>query len=867
MNVEIIEALQQYIHQGDTDADLKERLMNKLSMTSEDADSYLAKAHEWPGLPQTAEELDAIDILGDVDRNDILTMQTEAVGFLNAGKSLLETADELVKGWDASQEQMLAIAQQADELRRRLVSEAPVEQVVAVREGFREIALRSAARGEGRVLPIQVGGKNPLIKWADTPIDTATTEEWAGLSQAWIEEHAAKFPNVNAAIIAKPTEHLFIDEDESDRFRKDYEQFSGEPFPKTYTTSARADHRQSHWKQTDRTRKMGNVMQGSTVDGILSVRQNNLYVLAEGSQHKNGVDIYRVFDDSPIVPMPDKLVDYIESIRTDRNKETGDFTKKPEGWLDEPFIHHNINNQLISFAGHYIRANNISDPDELETLLIAKLVKNGCFHTDAKTPFAYNAKEVRKIAEDKVKTWKTGEELRQQGAIAFTSGSVAVYPAGLQNEQYAMTPEQVEAEYEKDFPVIALVEQPGPSWDDDIMYGIAGEIIRKASEYCEAHPAGMYLDLLVAFGNIVGRGPYFNINSTRHYTNEFMARVGLTAESRKGTGRDVIDELLRMVDADWYRGRIMSGFGSSEAIINELRDPMEQRVRDRKSATGFQLIVAPGVADKRLCIREGELASVFQLAGKKESRADIVLRDGWDGQPLRNLVKGKSRDGLSNSAVCMEPHLSISGDTTRAELVAKMPSGAADNGFGNRFLYCYVYRTKKCPNGGPQLNWSDVVLKLYERIQWAKELTYVPLTKSASKLWARMYVALDEPGNKLPGLAGAMTARSAAHIRRLALIYALLDEYDVVENRHLHAAKRMWDYCQESAKFIFTGTTADQDRIIDFVRRNREVTVTQIVQELFQKHKRSTWVETQVNGIIAGTKSIIRHGDKVIAVG
>jgi len=282
--------------------------------------------------------------------------------------------------------------------------------VTAPTNSFKEIALRSAARGESRVLPILVGGKNPLIAWGDTPIDIASTEQWAALYPAWIEEIAAKFPFVNAAVIAKPNENLFIDEDDSQRFRKGYEKFSGEPFPKTYTTSARSNRCQSHWRQTERTRKMGNIAQGSTIDGILSVRQNNLYVLAEGSQHKNGVDVYKTIDPSPAIPMPDKMVDYILSIRTDRNKETGDFTKKAEGWLDAPFIHRNIDNQLIQFAGHYISAKNINDPEELYTLLAAKIEKNGCFYEDSKTPFPCDMERVREIAERKVKEWRTGEE-------------------------------------------------------------------------------------------------------------------------------------------------------------------------------------------------------------------------------------------------------------------------------------------------------------------------------------------------------------------------------------------------------------------------------------------------------------------------
>lgn len=175
---------------------------------------------------------------------------------------------------------------------------------------FREIATSSVARGETRVLPIQIGGKNPSIKWKDTPFDLASTDEWAGLVGQWIDEQSEKFPNANCAVIAKPYERLFIDEDDSTAFRDGYELFSGEDFPHTYSTSARTDRLQSHWLQTDATRKMGNVAQTKT----FSVRQHNLYVLTEGSQHKNGIDIYKVVDDSPVIPMPDSLVAYIKSL-------------------------------------------------------------------------------------------------------------------------------------------------------------------------------------------------------------------------------------------------------------------------------------------------------------------------------------------------------------------------------------------------------------------------------------------------------------------------------------------------------------------------------------------------------------------------
>ena len=187
-------------------------------------------------------------------------------------------------------------------------------EVVPAYEGFRAVALRAAARHQ-RVLPILVGAKNPSIKWAGSPIDTASWQEWSQLSPAWIDLQARKFPGAAVAVIAKPDEDLFLDEDESKRFREGFVSWSGLPFPRTFTTESRPDHRQSHWLQTEKTRKLGNVTQGQL--GFLSVRQNNYYVLSEGSPHPKG-GFYRIVDDTKAIPMPDKLVEYIRHLQKEQ---------------------------------------------------------------------------------------------------------------------------------------------------------------------------------------------------------------------------------------------------------------------------------------------------------------------------------------------------------------------------------------------------------------------------------------------------------------------------------------------------------------------------------------------------------------------
>ena len=60
------------------------------------------------------------------------------------------------------------------------------------------------------------------------------------------------------------------------------------------------------------------------------------------------------------------------------------------------------------------------------------------------------------------------------------------------------------------------------------------------------------------------------------------------------------------------------------------------------------------------------------------------------------------------------------GDTTIHELRRKMPPGSDENGFGNRFIYVYVYRVKDCPLGGPPLDWSKETEQLFLTVHWAK---------------------------------------------------------------------------------------------------------------------------------------------------
>lgn len=179
---------------------------------------------------------------------------------------------------------------------------------------FRAIAELSISRGENRILPIVVGAKKPAVVWNKLAINIMPTDKWSPLVPGWINEQDEKFSDLNACVIAKPDEFLFVDHDTMKEFRDGYEKFSGKPYPVTFTTSARENRCQEHWLQTDLTRRLGNVAQFN-VDGIdLSVRQHNLYVLAEGSLHPSG-STYEAVVDAPVIPMPDDMVEYISFLK------------------------------------------------------------------------------------------------------------------------------------------------------------------------------------------------------------------------------------------------------------------------------------------------------------------------------------------------------------------------------------------------------------------------------------------------------------------------------------------------------------------------------------------------------------------------
>jgi hypothetical protein len=197
----------------------------------------------------------------------------------------------------------------------------------------------------------------------------------------------------------------------------------------------------------------------------------------------------------------------------------------------------------------------------------------------------------------------------------------------------------------------------------------------------------------------------------------------------------------------------------------------------------------------------------------------------------------------NNPAKATGAHVSIVGHITQDELLRYLENTEAANGFGNRFLWFSVRRSKALPLGG-KLSEGDIapiIDRVTEALHFARGTDEMQRDPAADEVWCRVYEELSEGK---PGLLGAMTARAEAQVMRVACIYALLDHSTIIRVDHLMAALAVWDYADASAEYIFGERMGDPaaDRIVDaLVQAPNGMTRTEI-SNLFGRHMSGTQI-------------------------
>jgi hypothetical protein len=383
-------------------------------------------------------------------------------------------------------------------------------------------------------------------------------------------------------------------------------------------------------------------------------------------------------------------------------------------------------------------------------------------------------------------------------------------------------------------PPIVLPEWPTPP-GSAAYGGLAGEIVRTIEPQSEADPVALLVQLLIAFGNVIGRGPHVRVGAARHHANEFGVMVGETSAGRKGTSWSDARQFIAPADPDWHNGRILGGLSSGEGLIYAVRDQVEGQVpvKEKGRIVDYQTaVIDPGVGDKRLLGFESEFGGVLKALGRDGNKLSAVIRQAWDGDALASLTKGSPYRATG-------AHISIVAHITADELTQLLTTCDQANGFANRMLWVCCRRSKLLPYGGrlAQQDADRLKAKVVDAITFAKGVDAVGWTRGAMDLWEDAYPRLTAPR---PGVFGMVTSRAEAHVVRLALLFALLDRSGEIRPEHLRAALALWDYCERSALYIFGDALGDRDAqaILDALRAAPAgLTRTEISRGVFNGHK------------------------------
>lgn len=373
--------------------------------------------------------------------------------------------------------------------------------------------------------------------------------------------------------------------------------------------------------------------------------------------------------------------------------------------------------------------------------------------------------------------------------------------------------------------------KPFPAPDEKCFDGLAGDFVRLIEPHTEASPMALLAQFLVYYGNIIGRTAYMQIEGDRHYTNLFCIVIGNTAQGRKGTSFGRVCQIFKGIDEHHEKNCLVGGLASGEGLLYQIRDPMVTTKKNKETGGLEEIVIDNGVSDKRLLVSEGEFAQVLRVQGRDGNTLSTYIRNLWD--------KGTAQSMTKNSPLkTTDAHVSINGHITQTELLLTMSEVECANGYANRFLFFYVQRARFLPFGGeiPKSEFGKLQDRIAEAIEFAREKGLMSFSIEASKLWASTYERLE---TSRFGFLAKITQRASPYVLRLSLIFALLDKSNVIEKQHLETALSVWQYAEDSARYIFGERLDNQtaEKILSALKENQKKGLTRTgIRDLFDRH-------------------------------
>lgn len=391
---------------------------------------------------------------------------------------------------------------------------------------------------------------------------------------------------------------------------------------------------------------------------------------------------------------------------------------------------------------------------------------------------------------------------------------------------------------------LAQILGPDDSWpvlDPAALHGIAGEVVALLEPHTEADPVALLVSFLSEAGTMLNRGPHLYLDGVFHPLLFWAVLVGNSSKSRKGTAGKRIEALMGQADAAWTRGERKGTLSSGEGLAYAVCDP-EYREKEVKGKT-VRECTEEGVEDKRIHLVQSEFGAVLRVMAREGNSLSGVLRDAWDGQTLAPMTKG-------NRVRATNPHIGIVAHVTKDELLRNLTDTESTNGFGNRFVWFMVRRSKELPfHSSPSASaFGALAARVGKALREARGFGALGITGKAKEAWVEIYHDLSADR---PGLSGALLARGEAHVMRLSALYACLDGQSSIDLVHLKAGLALWQYAESSTKLIFGQSLGNPtaDTILRALQAGGELTDSQI-SDLFGRHISATKLEQAKNAIL-----------------
>jgi hypothetical protein len=375
------------------------------------------------------------------------------------------------------------------------------------------------------------------------------------------------------------------------------------------------------------------------------------------------------------------------------------------------------------------------------------------------------------------------------------------------------------------------IERPFPKLHPMARHGLIGRILKVIEPETEADAVAVLVQLLAALGNIIGRSPYFIVEGAIHHTNIYAILVGQSAKGRKGTSWRHVLNICKEVEKGWVDECTASGLSSGEGVIWAVRDAIYKPERDTKTGEVKEVKVDNGIDDKRLFVTEEEFAQALKVMSRPTNILSVIIRSAWDTGDLRTLVK-------NNPTRATGAHITICGHITREELKRELTQCDLFNGFANRFLWVAVRRSKCLPEGGRMSKEANKSIggELSHIVGKARNISEMTRSQEARTHWHEIYSSLSQEAH---GLAGSVINRAEAQVLRLSMLYALADASPVIKLDHQKAALALWNYCRDSAYYLFGDRLSDPnaEAILQALKRHPEgLTRKEIFDLVFQKN-------------------------------